>query len=218
MCQKGGFHLDKFTSNNSEVLNSVPTKDRATDKRNPSLVSNDQAIERAVGVHWCIETDTLQFQIELKDKLLSRREILVTVSSIYDPLGLIAPVILQGKRILQELCRDGVGWDDKVPEDIRSTWERWRSELPALEKLQVPRCYKPKEFGEIKTVEFHHFSDASQNGYGQCSYFHLTDSNDHIHCLLVIGKSGVTPLKPVTIPRLKLTAAVVASQDRMCLR
>ena len=91
LCQKGGFYLHKFTSNNSEVLNSLPSEDRATDKRNPSLVSNDPAIERALGVHWCIETDTLQFRIELKDKPLSRREILSTVSSIYDPLGLVAP-------------------------------------------------------------------------------------------------------------------------------
>ena len=74
------------------------------------------------------------------------------------------------------------------------------SELPVLEKVKVPICHKPNEFGEIKTVEFHHFSDASQNGYGQCSYLRLTDSNDRIHCSLVMGKSYVAPLKPVTIP------------------
>ena len=214
LCQKGGFYLHKFTSNNSEVLNSVPPEDPATDNRNPSLVSNDLAIERALGVHWCIETDTLQFRIELKHKPLSRRGILSTVISIYDPLGLVAPVILQVKRILQELCRDGIGWDDKVPEDIRPSWERWRSELPVLEKLKVPRCHKPSKFKEMKTVEFHHFSHASQNGYGQCPYLRLTDSRDRIHCSLVTGKSRVAPLKPVTIPRLKLTAAVVASKIR----
>ena len=51
LCQKGGFHLHKFTSNNSEVLNSLPPEDRATDKKSPSLVSNNPAIERALGVH-----------------------------------------------------------------------------------------------------------------------------------------------------------------------
>ncbi|XP_044167413.1 uncharacterized protein LOC122951466 [Acropora millepora] len=99
LCQKGGFYLHKFTPNNSEVLNSLPPEDPATDKRNPSLVSNDPAIQRALGVHWCIETDTLQFRIELKDKPLSRRGILSTVSSIYDPLDLVAPVSLQGNRV-----------------------------------------------------------------------------------------------------------------------
>ena len=67
-------------------------------------------------------------------------------------------------------------------------------------------------------MEFHHFSDASQNGYGQCSYLRLIDNNDRIHCSLVMGKSRVAPLKPVTIPRLELTAAVVASKIGCVLR
>lgn len=58
LCQKGGFRLHKFVSNRREVLNSVPPEDRATDKKNLSLISNDPEIERALGVHWCIESDT----------------------------------------------------------------------------------------------------------------------------------------------------------------
>ena len=72
--------------------------------------------------------------------------------------------------MLQELCRDGVGWDDEVPDKLRSEWEKWRVELPALEKLRVARDHKPQDFDEVKNVELHHFSDACQNGYGQCSY------------------------------------------------
>ena len=58
--------------------------------------------------------------------------------------------------------------------------------------------------------ELHHFSDASNKGYGQCSYLRLIDERGQIHCSFVIGKSRVTPLKPVTIPRLELTAAVTS--------
>ena len=211
LCQRGGFRLHKFTSNSQIVISSIPPEDRATKTKHPSLL-NDTAIERALGVHWCIESDTLQFRIELKDKPLSRRGILSTVSSVYDPLGLVAPFILLGKRILQELCREGVDWDDDIPDNIRARWEKWRAELPLLERLKVPRCYKPEDFGEVKTVELHHFSDASQNGYGQCSYLRLMDEAESIHCSLVIAKSRVTPLKPVTVPRLELTAALVASK------
>lgn len=214
LCQKGGFRLHKFTSNSKEVINSVPSEDQAKDTKDPRLVSNDPVIERALGVHWCIESDTLQFRIELKDKPLSRRGILSTVSSVFDPLGLVAPFILVGKRILQELCRDGVGWDDEVPEEM----EKWRSELPALEKLKIARCHKPEEFDEIKHTELHHFSDACQNGYGQCTYLRLVDAKNRIQCSLVMGKSRVTPLKPVTIPRLELTAALVSSKISYTLR
>ena len=218
LCQKGGFRLHKFTSNSKEVINSVPSEDQAKDTKDPRLVSNDPVIERPLGVHWCIESDTLQFRIELKDKPLSRRGILSTVSSVFDPLGLVAPFILVGKRILQELCRDGVGWDDEVPEDVRPRWEKWRSELPALEKLKIARCHKPEEFDEIKHTELHHFSDACQNGYGQCTYLQLVNAKNRIHCSLVMGKSRVTPLKPVTIPRLELTAALVSSKISYMLR
>ena len=118
LCQKGDFRLHKFTSNNKEVMSSVPQEDRATDTKDRHLVNDVTAIERALGVHWCIESDTLQFRIIVQDKPLSRRGILSTVSSVFDPLGLVAPFILVGKRILQELCRDGVGWDDEVPDDL----------------------------------------------------------------------------------------------------
>ena len=52
------------------------------------------------------------------------------------------------------------------------------------------------------SAELHHFSDASQSGYGQCSYLRLMDKKKRVHCSLVIGKARVAPLKLVTIPRL----------------
>ena len=170
LCQKGGFRLHKFTSNSREVVSSVPGEDRETDAQDHRLISNDTAVERALGVHWCIESDTLQFRIIMQDKPPTRRGSLSTVSSVFDPLGLVAPFILGGKQILQDLCRDGVGWDDEVPDKLRSEWEKWRAELTALEKLRVARCHKPQDFEEVKNVELHHFSDACQKGYGQCSY------------------------------------------------
>ncbi|XP_022804737.1 uncharacterized protein LOC111341954 [Stylophora pistillata] len=218
LCQKGGFRLHKFTSNSREVANSVPEEDRATDSKDYRLISNYTAVERALGVHWCIESDTLQFRIIMQDKPPTRRGILSTVSSVFDPLGLVAPFILGGKQILQELCRDGIGWDDEVPDKLKSEWEKWRAELPALEKLRVPRCHKPQDFDEVKNAELHHFSDACQNGYGQCSYIRLVCEENRVHCSLVMGKSRVTPLKPVTIPRLELTAAVVSSKISCMLR
>ena len=79
-----------------------------------------------------------------------------------------------------------------------------------LEQMNIPRCFKPDEFGNLKTTELHNVSDASVDGYGQCSYLRIVDYNDRIHCSLVIGKSRVNPLKPITIPRLGLMAALVS--------
>ena len=93
---------------------------------------------------------------------------------------------------------------------LRAEWERWRTDIGLLEDMKVERCFKPEEFGKINKVELHHFSDASCEGYGQCSYLRLVDDSSRIHCSLVMGKSRVAPLKQVSIPRLELTAAVVS--------
>lgn len=59
-------------------------------------------------------------------------------------------------------------------------------------------------------MQLHHFSDASSAGYGQCTYIRFMSVNEKVHCALVMGKSRVALLKPVTIPRLELTAAAVS--------
>ena len=72
--------------------------------------------------------------------------------------------------------------------------------------------------GKVTFVQLHHFSDASGHGYGQCSYLRLTDDTGQVHCSFVMGKARVTPLKPVTIPRLELTAALVSVRVSASLR
>ena len=210
MCMRGGFRLHKFMSNSKEVVESTPMESRAKEIKELDLNRDLLPSERVLGVEWNIENDAFKFRITLKDKPLTRRGILSTVSSIYDPLGIAAPFLLRGKRILQLLCKESIGWDDAIPDELRMRWEMWRSELPLLEKIEVPRCFKLKKMGNLKKVELHHFSDASTEGYGQCSYLRLVDTSNQVNCSLVMGKARVTPLKPITIPRLELTAALVS--------
>ena len=69
---------------------------------------------------------------------------------------------------------------------------------------------KPIDFGCVRSAELHHISDASTKGYGQCSYLRLTNGNSDTHCSLIASKSRVTPIRPITVPRLELTAAVLS--------
>ena len=75
---------------------------------------------------------------------------------------------------------------------------------------------KPDDFSKVVNVSLHHFSDASELGYGQCSYIRIVNEIARVHCSLLLGKSRVVPKKFISIPRLELKAAVLS--DKMaCL-
>lgn len=130
----------------------------------------------------------------------------------YDPLGFAAPFILNAKLILQDLCRNKYGWDDKIPDEYLQRWQAWLLELPKLEQLKIERCFKSPDLGEIASCQLHHFSDASQQAYGAVTYLRITDHDGNVNCSFVMGKSRLAPIKPVTIPRMELSAAVVATR------
>ena len=205
---KGGFHLTKFISNSREVMADIPESERAKSVKNLDL--EKLPMDRALDMQWNVEQDTICFRTIERKEVNTRREILSLVSSIYDPLGMACPLVLPAKKLLQELCRQGHGWDDKILETELSSLQEWVDNLPKLNNIAVPRCIKPAGFGDPNSIQIHNFSDASEEGYGAASYLRLVDTKGNISCTLLLGKSRVAPLKTVTIPRLELTAATVA--------
>ena len=133
---------------------------------------------------------------------------LFIISSIYDPLGFTSPFVLGERQLLQHLCNQNVQWDETVDEELKSQWIKWEMKLKQVENLQIPRCLQPPNFGRIVDISIHHFSDASEHGYGQCSYIRYVNEDGLIHCSLLLGKSRVFPKKLISVPRLELTAAV----------
>ena len=87
-----------------------------------------------LGIFWNAENDVIKFKIDLKDQPMTRRGMLSIIGSIYDPLGLACPFLLQGRRLLQGLCQVMHGWDEMVPDNICQKWEAWKSSLKGLEK------------------------------------------------------------------------------------
>ena len=202
MSHQGGFNLHKFSPRRNQE------HPRTEGVKEIDLDLDKLPLERTLGVQWCVESDSFEFNIVLQDKPCTRRGILSTVSSVYYTKGFVAPLMLQGKAILQELCVLNLEWNEPVPEEAKMKWERWRMELMKLQSIKIPRCYKQSQVGQVIRAELHHFSDASVHGYGPCSYLRLEDEAHNVHCAFVMVKSRVAPLKPVTIPRLELTAAV----------
>ena len=124
LCKEGGVRLHKFMSNNRYVLQTVHPDDYAKNVKSLDMSSNPLPVERTLGILWCAESDTFQFHVKLPEQPPTRRGILSTVSSVFDPLGMVSPFIVLGKRILQDLCRDGIEWDEEIPYSIRIRWKR----------------------------------------------------------------------------------------------
>ena len=80
--------------------------------------------------------------------------------------------------------------------------------LKKVENLQIPRCLQSPNFRRIIDISIHHFSDASELGYGECSYLRYINDDVLIQCSLFLRKSMVSPNKFVSTSRLELTAAV----------
>ncbi|XP_064616927.1 uncharacterized protein LOC135480925 [Liolophura sinensis] len=99
-----------------------------------------------------------------------------------------------------------------------NSWRNWLADLHKLEEFHIPRRLAPVEFGKILTVQLHHFSDASCEAYGVASYIRVIDVIDEKLCTLALAKSRLAPAKTQTIPRLELTAAVLATKMADILR
>ena len=214
----GGICLHKFLSNSKEVMKALPDEDKALKARDLDLRRDALPVERALGMAWDVESDTFKFEVSMSSRQPTRRIILSAVSAVFNPMGLVSPVILRGKLILQNLCRSGALWDEAVSDSISTEWENWRDNLAGLSHIQIARCYRGSLSGNIVKSEVHHFSDASSVGYGQCSYLRQVDLEGKTHCYLVMSKARVAPIKPQTIPGLELAAAVTSARISALLR
>ena len=210
MCAAGGFNLTKLVSSHREVLNSIPISKRAKELQVYDLSSMGLPSTRALGILWGVENDVLGCRVQFSEKNLSRKTILSDISSIFDPDGRFCAFVLPGKKILQEITGQKIDWNAAVSAEHAERWDKWKSEMTLLETLNLPRCFRPTEFGKPVSQTLHCFSDGSNIGYGQASYIRSTNAAGDHHVSLVIGKARVAPLKSVTIPRLELTAATVS--------
>ena len=98
-----GFELTKWSSNASQIIKTFPESELSPNHKNLDLI--EPTIERVLGVLWNSEKDVIQIKVVQKPFQATKRKILSYVSSIFDPLGLLTPVLLRPKLIIQDLWR-----------------------------------------------------------------------------------------------------------------
>ena len=203
LLSKGGFKLTKWISNSSKVTESIDHSRRAVSL---DLESHRQ---RALGMQWNVMEDTLGFKVSPDENSSTRRGMLSIISSCM--ILLVLPVHLFF--VPKYCCRISAVWSwDGTTRFLQSikTYGRWLSDLPNLNQLNVSRCFLPSSFASVTSAQLHHFSDASDSGYGSASYLRLSNQLGEVFCSLVMSKSRVVPLKQTTIPRLELAAATLS--------
>ena len=197
-----GFHLRKWISNDNKVLESISE----LEKSNLGQFMLDNGVkEKVLGIQWHVKGDYFTFDIHVNKKSFTRRGLLSMTASVYDPMGFVAPVILEAKLLLQDLCKQKANWDSVISEEEKVRWSRWLEELPYLSELRIPRCFTQVA---AASYEIHCFADASSFAYGACSYLRIIDTKGFVHCSFLLGKSRLAPIKSISIPKLELTAAV----------
>jgi hypothetical protein len=212
---QGGFHLTKFISNHPEVLSDLSDTDIAQEAK---LISSN--IEsKALGIKWLVSSDEFQYvkNQSLQASGVTKRSMLRSVASLYDPLGLINPVIVKGRMLFQEATRLGKDWDDDITGDLLESWDHWYKSLDHLGQLKFPRNVLSGQ-GELKYAELHHFSDGSEKAYGACTYLRSVDQENKVVVHLLTSKVRLAPVKMISVPRLELCAAVLSARVEELLR
>ncbi|XP_074034599.1 uncharacterized protein [Leptinotarsa decemlineata] len=205
--RSANFILRKWSANDVHILKNIP----CIDIPNEILTVGDYESCKTLGIQLDNKRDNLTYKISPihLTSSITKRQILSIIAQIYDPLGLLAPVIIIAKIIIQNLWALKQSWDENVPPNIFLQWSKFYNQLNELNNLKIPRCSLSDN---QSIIDIHCFCDASQQAYASCIYFRSKNSAGNYVSRLVCSKSKVSPLKPLTIPRLELCAALLGAQ------
>ncbi|XP_075737935.1 uncharacterized protein LOC142777431 [Rhipicephalus microplus] len=215
MLSTANIRLHKIASNRQNVLNAFFPQDRAQGLKSLDLNKDASNMQRSLGLLWDVDNDTFVFRAPLQDQPYTRRGVLSTVNSLFDPLRFVAPVTVQGKHLLRDLMAEGYegyDWDTPLSDAKKQSWDEWKNSLQALHCLRVQRTYVPHSTSEAASREIHVFSDASTSAIAAVAYLRVIDKQGNKHVGFVMGKAKLAPKPDHTIPRLKLCAAVLAAE------
>ncbi|XP_050535031.1 uncharacterized protein LOC126902051 [Daktulosphaira vitifoliae] len=206
--ENGGMQLRKWCSNAEELREHFACA--STEKHYSLELSTDMTVS-SLGLIWCPITDELKFLSKERTarSVKTKRDLLSTLNSVFDPLGFLGPVLIRGKVFLQELWQINLNWDDVLPEELQVRWATYIQELEGLHQLRIPRAVKTDGQG---TMELHGFCDASQSAYGACIYLRQQIGLNSWTVRLLCAKSRVAPTKTLTIPRLELSGALLLAE------
>lgn len=198
-----GLPLRKWCANNLATISDIPDSDRE------QFIHFDEGeFIKTLGLFWQSNLDNLRVNVNSpsnETSKVTKRIVISEVAKIFDPIGLVSPIVVCGKLFMQVLWNLRVDWDEALSMQHHTFWCNFRAELPKLNSLLIPRhlfkgCVNPT------SIQLHGFADASERAYGAAIYVRSILADETVHVALLCSKSRVAPMKKLTIPRLELCA------------
>ncbi|GFV28567.1 integrase catalytic domain-containing protein [Trichonephila clavipes] len=85
---------------------------------------------KTLGMLWDPEVDCLTYKVKISDKVnFSKRDVLSEIARLYDPLGLIEPIVTKAKIFIQELWKIKLDWSEQLPPDAMEEWKNFYQKL-----------------------------------------------------------------------------------------
>lgn len=135
MLAMSNLHLHKIASNCPAVMQALPSSEYAKGLKDLDLDVDCPPVQSSVGLNWDLSNDTFTSRVSNTNKPFTHRGVLATVNSLFDPLGLVAPISIQGKFLLRKVTHNTFNWDEPLPAVKEAEWITWRDSLQALENF-----------------------------------------------------------------------------------
>ncbi|KAK3700050.1 hypothetical protein QZH41_004349 [Actinostola sp. cb2023] len=146
------FELHKWHSNEKELETDYDNYEPSYAKQ--QLEGSSKGECKLLGLSWDKVEDSLHVNFPAPQAELTKRGILANLAKAYDPLGIVSPVMLQGKLLYRESCSQKIAWDAPLPEPIAKQWSKWERGLPEVVSAQrsIPTYQEP-----IEEIQLHSF-------------------------------------------------------------
>ena len=193
-------------------MKAFPNDDLGKELKTLDLCHDMLPTHQSLGLSWNLQSDSFVFQHHITDRPATRRSMLSTNNSLFDPLGFIAPVTISGKILLRQVIPPGTDWDEPLSPDHEEKWNLWLASLKSLDSFKIPRMIVPISISSVHNPEIHIFCDASEQAISAVAYLKAIDNDSTAFLGFIMGKSKLAPVKGHTIPRLELCSAVLATE------
>ncbi|XP_018396617.1 PREDICTED: uncharacterized protein LOC108774886 [Cyphomyrmex costatus] len=206
LLSSGGFELRQWASNHPQLIESQSAE------RQEHWCLEFSEMHKTLGILWNPQQDNFLYHFtKCQDSSkITKRLILSQIASYYDPLGLVGPVTVKTKILLQNIWKLQLSWDETVPIEIHTAWKTFQESMSELNNISFPRhvCLK-----QAVDLQLHGFADASEVAYGACVYMRSANAVNAHQVMLICSKSRVAPIKKkLSLPKLELCAALLLSQ------